>query len=168
MSAETPLPVVLPPEVQARIDRAEPMTVVCPAGEPIRDHRGHQGVLCKIERAPLSLAGSALAIACYCCHEYHECPTWQADQDEDPAVERQHKATERRRQERLTEDQVEHGVRFDDREERDFAKWMEGELELQNSGDYPHEEESALGQSSILLPPGYQAGQGEGDDDGLA
>ena len=167
-SDETPVPVILPPEVQAKIDRGEPMTVRCPAGEPIRDRRGHQGVLCKIEREPLSLAGSAIAIACFCCHEYGECPTWQADQDEDPVVKRQHMATEQRRQDRLTEGQVAHGVRIDDREEREHHEWMEEELRRQESGDYPHEEDEK-GQSSIVLPPGYDPDRNreEEDDDGL-
>lgn len=162
MADETPIPVILPPEVQAKIDRGEPMTVQCPAGEAIRDRRGHQGVFCKIEKQPLSLAGSAVAVACFCCFEYQECPTWQADFDEDPIVERQHKATEKRHQERLTEDQIEHGVRFDDREERDFATWLEDELRRQDASDYPHEELPS-GNPSILLPPGYEAGKGEGD-----
>lgn len=164
MADETTLPVILPPEVQAKLDRGEPMTVACPAGEPVQDRQtGRQGVFCKIERQPLTLAGSPLAVACFCCHEYHNCPSWQAAVDKDPAVERQYKATEQRKQDRLTEDQIEHGVRFDDREERDFAAWMEGEIKLQASSDYPHEEEPARGQSSILLPPGYEAGKGEGN-----
>lgn len=155
MAERVPIPVILPPEVQAKIDRGEPMTVRCPAGEPIRDRRGHQGVLCKIEREPLSLANSAIAIAMLCCHDYQECPTWQASVDEDPVVERQHKATEQRKQDRLTEDQVAHGVRFDDRDDREHHAWMEEELRRQESGEDPPEEDTK-GQSSIVLPPGYE------------
>lgn len=154
--SETPLPTILPPSVQAKLDRGEPMTVVCPAGEPAQNrHNGRQGVFCKIERQMLTLAGSPLAVAVLCCDAYHTCPTWQKDQDDQSAVERQHKVVDQRVQERITEDHIEHGVRFDDREERKHAKWMEEELRRQESEPLP-DDEAARGQGQILLPPGFK------------
>lgn len=161
-------PTVLPPEVQAKLDRREPMTVVCPAGEPVRDRKtGRQGVFCKIEDDSLTLAESAIAVACFCCHEYTECPSWQADRDNDPVVERQRQAKAQRKQDRLTERQVETGMRVDDREERDFAEWVEEEVALQNDPNY--DTDQGHDKSELLLPPGYEAGLGEGStDDGDA
>lgn len=163
--SEMPLPTVLPPSVQAKLDRGEPLKVVCPAGEPAQNPRnGRQGVFCKIERQMLTLAGSPLAVAVLCCDAYHTCPSWQADQDDEREVARKHKVIDQRAQERITEDHIEHGVRFDDREERKHAKWMEDELRRQESEPTPDEDVSR-GQGQILLPPGFERDEGQALED---
>jgi hypothetical protein len=161
---DTHIETILPPEVEAQLARGEGLVPRCPAAEPFTGRKG-EGIFCRIEKQKLHMKGSAIAIACFCCHEYGECPTWQTAQDEPDVVERQDKARDEKAVERQSQRHIETGFRTDTPEEREHAKWMETELKRQETEELP-DEQAVRGQSGILLPPGFELEDGPGDDPG--
>jgi hypothetical protein len=107
----------------------EDLKIVCPAGSVTRFRgSGRPAIRCGIERNSFAVEDSPVSALGWCCGDYADCPVWQSEKNRDPIVARQRAAQDAAEQEKLTEEQIRTGVRFDDRQqelgvlEREHAK----------------------------------------------
>ena len=61
--------------------------ITCPAGS-FHEKDGKVGVQCKIEDAFIPFRENPRTVAGWCSGDYHKCPVWIADKENDPAVDR--------------------------------------------------------------------------------
>jgi hypothetical protein len=127
---ETFTNLLLPEKLIEQLEAGEGLKPQCPAAEAI-NLDGQPAILCKIEKHPLPFPAAALAIGTFCCAEYTDCPSWQADYDNDPVVKRTHDAIKNRAAERRAREEIERGVRNETLEEREAAQLLEEELKIQ-------------------------------------
>jgi len=61
--------------------------ITCPAGS-YHEKDGKAGVQCKIENSFLSFRDNPKSLLRWCSDEYHRCPVWIAEKENDPAVDK--------------------------------------------------------------------------------
>jgi hypothetical protein len=64
-----------------------PPEITCPAGS-YHERDGAVGVQCKIEDAFIKFRDNPLTVSGWCSGDYHKCPVWIGDKENDPAVAR--------------------------------------------------------------------------------
>lgn len=84
---------------------------------------GRVYVKCGVEKNSFAVADSAVAAIQWCCGDYAgadsdrfgPCPVWQAEQENDPALQRTYAAQEQAATDALTAEQIASGIRVDDK-----------------------------------------------------
>lgn len=61
--------------------------ITCPAGS-YHEKDGKAGVQCKIENNFISFRENPQSLLRWCSDEYHRCPVWIAEKENDPAVDK--------------------------------------------------------------------------------
>lgn len=137
---------IIPDRLKTAAEHGEDITT-CPAAT-LCHKDGEPAIRCGVAGDTFLIRHSPAAAGLWCCGEPGEyskaevgCPVWRASRHNPDRVDRQHAVTERRRTDRLTMQQIERGVRVDDR----FERHVEAEAEKLAAG------------SAIFADPGQDA-----------
>lgn len=104
------------------------LTPKCPAARAGKfADSGQLYIRCAIEQQYLSIADAPAAIEQLCCGDHTICPTWRAHKENDPVIDRQRQAIARRERDRITQRQIETGLRADDRDSREVEELFKEE-----------------------------------------